>query len=159
MRERRRTYELMFIISPLHADDEGVASIVERVRQAVETQNGEVTAVNHSAPWGRRRLAYPIRAYAGGESSRRGFHEGFYVLMNLTLPSTAVPAIERTIKLTEPILRHLVILVEQKPTRTRADGEAEADAAEPLDGGDNEDVTEELDPAEEPELIANEDAG
>lgn len=57
VRERRRDYELMFIISPLAASDEGVAAVVERVKQAIESNGGEVRSVNHSSPWGRRKLA------------------------------------------------------------------------------------------------------
>lgn len=114
MRERKRDYELMYIISPLHADDESVANIVARVRESVEAEGGEVTSVNHTPPWGRRRFAYPIRAYAGGEASRRAFTEGFYVLTHFSLPSTKVTAVERTLKLTDPILRYLITVLEPK---------------------------------------------
>jgi small subunit ribosomal protein S6 len=113
VRERKRTYELMFIISSMHADDEGVANIINRVQESIEAQGGEVLSVNHNAPWGHRRLAYPIRAYAGGESSRRIFTEGFYVLMHMSLLSSKVVDVERTMKLADPILRYLVTVVEQ----------------------------------------------
>lgn len=117
MRERRREYELMFIISPLHASEESVNAVIDRVRQAVVAVGGEVASVDHSPPWGRRKLAYPIREYAGGEASRRNFTEGFYVLMLLNLSSTKVIDLERTLKLTDPILRHLITVAERKPQR------------------------------------------
>jgi small subunit ribosomal protein S6 len=123
VRERRRDYELMLIISPLAANEEGVNAAVDRIRGVVESNGGEVTAVNQGAPWGRRKLAYPIREYVSGEASRRNFTEGYYVLLNLSIGAAKVVEIERTIKLTDTILRHLITLVEQK-------GAAPAAAAE-----------------------------
>lgn len=112
MRERIRNYELMFIISPLYADEEQIETIISRLQDAIESFHGQVVSVNYGPPWGRRKLAYPIRAYAGGEASRRIFNEGFYVLMNLNLASLRVQDLERTIKYIDPILRHLLVLVE-----------------------------------------------
>ncbi|GAB4430955.1 MAG: 30S ribosomal protein S6 [Chloroflexi bacterium OHK40] len=126
MRERRRDYELMVIISPLAANEEGVASVVERIRGAVESNGGEVTAVNHSAPWGRRKLAYPIREYVSGEASRRNFTEGYYVLIHFSLAAAKVAEVERAIKLTDTILRHLITLVEQKGSSSETPAAAEA---------------------------------
>ena len=124
MRERRRDYEMMIIISPLAANEEGVAGIVDRLRGTIEAQGGEVTGVNQSAPWGRRKLAYPIREYVSGEASRRAFAEGYYVLFNVSMGASKVAVLERTIKLTDTILRHLITLAENKPA-----------AAAPAEGG------------------------
>src|SRR5215207_795557 len=86
MRERRRDYELLFIISPLRSSEEDIGNAIDRVRQAINAAGGEVTNVDQSAPWGRRKFAYPIREYAEGEASRRPFNEGYYVLFHLALP-------------------------------------------------------------------------
>ncbi len=118
MRERRRDYELMFIISPLTSTDEGVAAIVEKVKHTIEVEGGTISTVNHSAPWGRRKLAYSIREYVSGEPSRRNFAEGFYVLLHFNLSAAKIIELERTIKLTDTILRHLVTLVENKGSRS-----------------------------------------
>lgn len=114
MRERRRDYELMFIISPLHASEEDVAAVIQRIQQTIEAEGGAITAVNHSSPWGRRKLAYPIRAYAGGEASRRSFSEGFYVLLHFNLAASSIVELERTLKLADPVLRYLVTVVDRK---------------------------------------------
>ncbi len=121
MRERRREYELMFIISPLHSSEEEVNAIVERVSQTIDSNGGAVSNVEHSTPWGRRKLAYPIREYAGGEASRRNFTEGYYVLLHFTLLTDRVSELERTLRLTDPILRHLVTLVDRKGRILSAD--------------------------------------
>jgi small subunit ribosomal protein S6 len=134
VRERRRDYELMFIVSPLAANEEGVTAAIERVRDVIQSNGGEVTAVNQSAPWGRRKLAYSIREYVSGEASRRNFSEGFYVLMHFSLGAAKVLEVERTIKLTDTILRYLITLVEQKGSAAAAPEAAEAVA----DRGDAE---------------------
>jgi small subunit ribosomal protein S6 len=118
VRERQREYEIVFIISPLAANEEGIATVVERLRQTIEGNGGEVSAVNQSAPWGRRKLAYPIREYVSGEASRRNFNEGFYILMNFKLGAAKVIELERTIKLTDTILRYLITVIE--PTKAGA---------------------------------------
>ena len=114
MRERWRDYELVFIISPLHSNDDDVAAIIQRVQQTIEAEGGSVTAVNHNPPWGRRKLAYPIRAYAGGEASRRSFSEGFYILLHFRLFASRVVELERTLKLNDAVLRYLVTVIERK---------------------------------------------
>ncbi len=116
MSERTRNYELMFILSPLHASEDEVNAVLERIQNVITTQGGEIVAVNHSSPWGRRKLAYPIRAYAGGEASRRSFTEGYYVLMHFNLEAANMGELERTLKLTDAILRHLITIVENKIT-------------------------------------------
>lgn len=125
-RQRPREYEIVFVVSPLVANDEGIAAVLERLRQTIEHNGGEVGAINHAAPWGRRKLAYPIREYVTGEASRRNFTEGFYVLMNFRLDAAKVIELERTIKLTDTILRYLITVIEQKG------GSSSSDTAEPV---------------------------
>jgi small subunit ribosomal protein S6 len=126
VRERQREYEMVFVISPLAANEEGIAAVVDRLRQTIEGNGGEVVAVNQSAPWGRRKLAYPIREYVSGEASRRSFSEGFYILMSFKLGAAKVIELERTLKLTDTILRYLITVIEQKG------GAAAAERTEPV---------------------------
>jgi small subunit ribosomal protein S6 len=145
VRERIRAYELMLIISPIYADDDGVTDIVNRVQQAVESQGGEILSVNHNAPWGRRKLAYPIRAYAGGESSRRIFTEGFYVLMHMTMLSSKVGEMERFLKLTDPVLRYMFTVLESKSDVPgfAADAEEDSEADDETDDEAHDDEGDE----------------
>ncbi|MBK9941411.1 MAG: 30S ribosomal protein S6 [Kouleothrix sp.] len=114
MRERRRDYELLFIISPLRSSDEEITNAINRVRQAITAAGGEVTNVDQSAPWGRRKFAYPIREYAEGEASRRPFNEGYYILCHFNLVTTQMPILERSLKLNDSVLRYMLTLVEGK---------------------------------------------
>jgi small subunit ribosomal protein S6 len=116
----------MFVVSPLASNEEGVAAAVDRIRGSIESNGGEVTALNQSAPWGRRKLAYPIREYVSGEASRRNFSEGFYILMHFSLNAAKVIEVERTIKLTDTVLRHLITQVETKGSAAAAPEAAEA---------------------------------
>ncbi len=93
-----RNYELAFIIRPTVAE-EGVTGVVEQVTQFVKTGNGEVTSVD---VWGRRTLAYPIDKH----------REGTYVLCQVKLPPAAVADLERNLKLSEEIIRYLLVKVE-----------------------------------------------
>lgn len=142
MRERRREYELMFIISPLHSGEEEIASIIDRLRQTVEGEGGEVTSAEHSTPWGRRKLAYPIRAYAGGEASRRNFSEGYYVLMHFTMLTSRVVELERALKLSDAVLRYLITLVDRK-RRSLPSDMVDLEAEELIDEEDEDLVEDE----------------
>jgi small subunit ribosomal protein S6 len=93
-----RQYELAFIIRP-DVDDEGVTGVVDKVSQIVKSSDGEVTSVD---VWGRRALAYPIDNH----------REGIYVLFQAKMPPSALSELERNLKLSEEIIRYLLIKVE-----------------------------------------------
>ncbi len=90
-----RSYELIFIVHP-QVDGEALTAVIETVKGLVERNGGKVTDVE---PWGLRRLAYPIR--------KQG--EGQYVLMRLEMEARGVSALERSIRLLEPVMRHLIV--------------------------------------------------
>ena len=94
-----RDYELAFIIRPT-IDDEGVTGVVEKVSTMVKTIDGEVTSVN---VWGRRVLAYPIDNH----------REGIYVLLQAEMPPAALTELERNLKLSEDIIRYMLVKIEK----------------------------------------------
>lgn len=94
-----RNYELIFIVQP-DLDDEGLNAVIERVGTIIAGQGGEVSKVD---PWGKRRLAYPIRK----------LREGYYVRMEMKLPPDGVREIERDFKLTEPLIRYLIVRMDE----------------------------------------------
>ncbi len=93
-----RDYELAFIIRPT-VDEDGVKAVVERVSQYVKSVNGEVASVD---VWGRRTLAYPINNH----------REGTYVLFLAKMFPSALTEVERNLKLSEEIIRYLLVKVE-----------------------------------------------
>jgi small subunit ribosomal protein S6 len=116
-----RRYELMLVIRPDVADD-AVQAIIDRVTRSLMTAGGQITKVS---PWGRRRLAYQI-----GQ-----FREGSYFIVVFDAPAEAVADLERSLNITEEVMRHLVTRVE-RPTSTRRPSAAGADSAD----GEDEDV-------------------
>jgi small subunit ribosomal protein S6 len=140
MRERRRDYELMFIISPLRSSEEEINTSIGRVHQAITAAGGEVNSTDQGAPWGRRKFAYPIREYAEGEASRRAFTEGFYVLCHFNLPATRIPDLERSLKLNDSVLRYLLTLVDAHGQLASAGAPVALGAAATNGGVDDEDI-------------------
>lgn len=95
-----RSYELIFIVHP-QVEGDALTALLDNVKGLVERNGGRVV---HVDPWGMRRLAYPIRKQ----------WEGQYVLMRLEMETRGVAALERGLRLSEPILRHLIVRVEEE---------------------------------------------
>ena len=147
MRERRRDYELLFIVSPLRSSEDEIANAINRVRHSIAGAGGEMTDVDQSPPWGRRKFAYPIREYAEGEASRRPFNEGIYVLCHFNLASTRIPEIERALKLNDSVLRYLLTLVDPRTIGrgqpVAAGAGADVGAADSFEIDDSDDIEDE----------------
>jgi len=88
-------YELVFIVQP-EMEEEPLTAQVEKIKQTISDLKGQVYQVD---PWGRRRLAYPIKKH----------REGFYFLIQMALPSSAVRSLERSLKLMEDVIRYLIV--------------------------------------------------
>ena len=101
-----RDYELMVVLDP-NLDEAAIEALNTRIQGMVTQRGGTVESVES---WGRKRLAYPIGRY----------RDGVYVLSRLQLPPNAAVEIERALKFTESVIRHLLL---------RADGLAPAAAA------------------------------
>lgn len=89
-----RKYEAVFIFAP-NMEEEAREALVERFKGIVET-NGTVDNVD---VWGNRKLAYEIN----------DFQEGYYVLINFTAESSVVDELDRIAKITDNVIRHMVI--------------------------------------------------
>jgi small subunit ribosomal protein S6 len=90
-----RDYELMVVLDP-NLDEAAIEAMNSRIQGLVTQRGGTVDSVD---TWGRKRLAYPIGR----------FRDGFYILNRLQLPPTAATEIERALKLTESVIRHLLV--------------------------------------------------
>jgi small subunit ribosomal protein S6 len=109
-----RRYELMLIVRP-DAPDEKAAAVIDRTTRYVVASGGQIIKV---APWGRRRLAYPIDRH----------REGSYHIVVFESPAEAIAELERSLQITEEVIRYLVTRSE-KPVKARRDA-ASADGAE-----------------------------
>ncbi|HHT92080.1 MAG TPA: 30S ribosomal protein S6 [Clostridiaceae bacterium] len=87
-------YEVMFIVNPVPGEEK-VNEIVEKFKNLIESQ----ATLESFVEWGKRRLAYPINYVT----------EGHYVLATFSSESDFPAELERNFKITEGILRYLVI--------------------------------------------------
>jgi small subunit ribosomal protein S6 len=95
-----RTYELVYILPP-DATEPQVADIHQLVEGIVGRMGGAITKTD---PWGRRKLAYEI-----GRQK-----EGFYVLQVISGTGELMKEIDRRLKVTEGLLRHLIVRVDEQ---------------------------------------------
>ena len=65
-----RGYEMMVVVTPQVAEDE-LTGALDQVSGYIANAGGSVSEVLKDNPWGRRRLAYPIRH--NGQDVRDGF--------------------------------------------------------------------------------------
>jgi len=110
-------YEVTFIVNPTLSEDDTVG-IVERVTQQIANRAG---AIKDVSPWGKRRLAYPINH----------LREGSYVTTTFSMDSERENELEGAINLIEPVIRHLIVRVNetQKAKAQRARTAAQRAAA------------------------------
>ena len=119
-----RRYELMLVIRP-DAPDDKVAAVIDRTTRYLVAAGGQIVKV---APWGRRRLAYPIDRH----------REGSYHIIVFESPAEAIVELERSLQITEEVLRHLVTRA-IKPVRARRDAAAADDVDADLPPVEDED--------------------
>ena len=94
-----RTYELLFIARP-ELEEEELGALVESIQKAMTDNGGEIVDVEH---WGKRTLAYAIKHKT----------EGYYVLIHAKLELPAIREMERTLKLSEDVLRYLLVRMDE----------------------------------------------
>jgi len=114
-----RDYELGFILNPEVSEDE-IRSLLDRIEQIVANYGGQIFKVNQ---WGRRRLAYPIERH----------RDGYYIFIDMILTPETVTEIERTLRVSEIVFRHMMKRRDpktaQKEREARAAAAAQAEAA------------------------------
>ena len=93
-----RTYELVFIAQP-DLEEEALNALVDRIQEVMVENGGEVQKIEHM---GRRKLAYAIDKRT----------EGHYVLVQAGLDHAAIVELERSLKLSEDVIRHLLVRME-----------------------------------------------
>jgi len=105
-----RKYELVYVVSPDATDDQ-VTEVHTQVESIVQRMNGQLEKTDN---WGRRKLAYEIGRHK----------EGTYVLEVINGDGELMKEIDRRLKVTDLVIRHLVVRVDQEQAvveRTRSD--------------------------------------
>ena len=103
-------YELLLIITPDHDEDEAEA-LTNQVKSLIEG-GGTLLKVD---PWGKKRLAYPIRKRS----------EGYYVLYIFECVPNFVAEVNQSLHVIEAILRYMVVQYEDDIDKLKAELTAE----------------------------------
>jgi small subunit ribosomal protein S6 len=99
--EQMRLYETIFIIQP-ELSEEDAEGHIKRVESLITRLGGEILKTER---WGKKRLAYEINKQ----------RYGYYVLLRLRGDSAVLPELERHYRLTEGIIRSMVISLKAEP--------------------------------------------
>nr|YP_010197082.1 ribosomal protein S6 [Crassiphycus crassissimus]UAD84886.1 ribosomal protein S6 [Crassiphycus crassissimus]UAD85090.1 ribosomal protein S6 [Crassiphycus crassissimus] len=88
-------YETIYILRPNITETENL-TIVNQYKSLIKKHGGQNISVQHK---GRRHLNYNIKSY----------YDGIYVQINYAASSNLVKILEKTMNLSEPIIRYLTI--------------------------------------------------
>jgi small subunit ribosomal protein S6 len=141
-----RLYELMTILSP-DVPEEELAGSLDRIASYVTEAGGTVNETLRESPWGRRRLAYPIR-YSG-----RDVRDGFYAVYHFELDPARVDDVERELRLNDRVIRYLVTHYVPVPI-DESEAEASGAAAEAQAPPASAEAVEDTAPAAEAPPVA-----
>src|SRR5262249_50309980 len=100
-----RVYEILFIISP-SVEETDVEALINQFSEVATNQGARVTKVDRM---GRRRLAYPIQK----------FKDGHYVVLTVEGTGSEIAEIERRMRVTDTIFRHLCIRTDEDLKRAK----------------------------------------
>jgi small subunit ribosomal protein S6 len=123
-----RTYEIIFIADP-NLSEPDVETLTTTVKGFVEKEGGKI---EKSENWGKKRLAYEVRRH----------REGYYILLTVLGSAALVKEVERRIRVTDGIIRHISVRVDEelakaetrKAARAEQDGEKRARQATKVEG-------------------------
>lgn len=121
-------YETLFILHP-DVPEAQVRETIDRTRRLIEGMEGQVAAIQD---WGLRELAYQIEKQTRGN----------YVLAQYEATSDVVNELERTMKLSDEVLRFVSVRLPAKVEAEIADDESEAESES--DGPEAESAEEQL---------------
>ena len=121
-----RFYELMSISVPDGTPEELIET-ADAVAGYITAAGGSILRTSNESPWGRRRLAYPIR------HNSADLRDGFYTLYHFEIKPEGIEAIEREIRLNERIIRHLLLVLESEPIFIEEEEEVTAET-DPVTG-------------------------
>ena len=99
-------YETMYILRP-DLNDEIVDGLIAKYQALLQEQGASILETQHR---GKRRLAYDIDRH----------REGIYIQMNYSGPGSAVAPLERTMRLSDEVIRFLTVKQETDPAQAPA---------------------------------------
>jgi small subunit ribosomal protein S6 len=105
-------YELMYILSSAVSDND-VPAISTEVDKFITDNGGKLLT---QEMLGKKKLAYPIKKT----------RNGFYVLETFNLEGKALQALDNKLRSMEPIIRYLVVALDEQEKRAEKDAKVQA---------------------------------
>jgi small subunit ribosomal protein S6 len=118
-------YETMYILRP-DLNEEAVDAAIGKYQTLLQEQGGSLLETQHR---GKRRLAYEIDRH----------REGIYIQMNYNGPGTVIAPLERSMRLSDEVIRYLTVKQEVEATSSDTDAETSiASSADTAGSGEEE---------------------
>lgn len=95
-----RIYEELFVLKP-DATEEEVDAVYGQLESVIKQGGGKVEKTDK---WGVRRLAYKVNKYS----------EGYYVLLSFHSKPETVKEVERRLRVSDLVLKHLTVRMDEK---------------------------------------------
>ena len=89
-----RNFEVMFILKP--EEDKVINPIIDKYDELITKNGGKI---EHIDKWGVKRLAYTIK----------NLDTGYYVLITFSASNPCVKELDRIMKISDDVLRHMII--------------------------------------------------
>ena len=93
-----RKYEVIFIVKPL--EEEPTNAVIEKFSKLIADNGGTIEKEDR---WGKKRLAYEIKDCT----------DGYYCLFYITAEPAVINEVDRVMKITDEILKHMIIKDEE----------------------------------------------
>lgn len=118
-----KEYELVVLLHPdLEID---IDAPVAKVEKLITAQGGTIIKRDN---WGKKRLAYKIKKH----------QFAVYVYFEFKMDPTKVRALEDTVRITEEVIRHLIVLHQEYSTPAGRDADGKESKATPAAAGAKE---------------------
>jgi small subunit ribosomal protein S6 len=91
-----KAYELLFFVNPAIEEDARAATL-KRIDATITGQGGVIDNIDE---WGKRKLAYEIDKLVDGD----------YTLVEFHADPTSIAEIDRVLRITDAVVRHIVVL-------------------------------------------------
>src|SRR5215467_13594853 len=94
-----RVFEVLFIVAP-NVEEDNLETLITQFSDTITNQGARILKLDRM---GRRRLAYPIQK----------FKDGYYVVFTIEGTGAEIAEIERRMRVTDAIIRHLSVRIDE----------------------------------------------
>jgi len=132
--DKLNIYEKIMILDP-GLDEKGVEETIQKVKEIITRGGGEILKTEE---WGIKKLAYKL--------NKR--EKGYYVLLLFKSPPSVIPDLERHARVTEQIVKIMVVKLQKKREIDAVMASLEAERTATMQSGPSTNQEEITSPAE-----------